>query len=78
MLSDAASPAGGKMSELPLTEQMPRRPIYERYLQRKHHMPLDLPSEAEKRDAIAILRDEWLWADVLNGEALRVLDEAGR
>jgi hypothetical protein len=61
---------------IPVTDKVVRRPIYERLLRRKHHMPLDPPNEAERRDAILILADPW--DDELTVEALRVLDEAGR
>jgi len=57
---------------------MPRRPVYERYLRRRHHMPLDPPSEAEKSDAIRILNEPYLWIDEISDEAFRILDECGR
>jgi hypothetical protein len=61
---------------LPETKKFQRRPVFERYLRRKHHMPLDSPSEAEKHDAILILKDSWLWADVLTDEAELIFKEA--
>jgi hypothetical protein len=61
---------------LPATERFARRPVYERYLARKHHIPLEPPTEAERADAILILRDTW--EDDLSVEATRILDEAGR
>lgn len=33
------------------------RPVYRRYLMRKHSMQLEAPSEEEKRDAIKILNE---------------------
>lgn len=62
---------------IPETDKFLRRPVYERFLKRKHFMPLDPPSEIEKSDAIRILRDEWLWADELYEEAERIFMEAG-
>jgi len=61
---------------IPETDKMPRRPVFERYLMRKHHMPLEPPTEAEKQDAIRVLADAWLWADEISEEAQRILDEA--
>lgn len=63
---------------IPETDKFLRRPVYERFLKRKHFMPLDAPTEIEKSDAIRILRDDWLWADEITEEALRILDEVGR
>jgi hypothetical protein len=62
--------------ELPVSDQVRRRPVYDRLLRRRHHMPLDPPNEAERRDAILVLRDPW--EDDIAEEALRILDEAGR
>ena len=59
---------------IPVTDSIPRRPVYERFLLRKHCLPLEPPSEEEKRDAIRILADPW--EDDLTEEALRILDEA--
>ena len=53
-----------------------RRPVYERYLRRKHQMPLYPPTEEEKGDAIRILQTNW--DDDINEEALRIFDEAGQ
>lgn len=62
---------------LPETTKMKRRPVYERFLRRRHHMPLDSPTEIEKSDAIKILRDKQLWADEIYEEAERIFQEAG-
>lgn len=61
--------------ELPVTDKIAPRPVYARYLMRKHHMPLDPPSEEERADAIRILSDPW--EDEVTTEALRILDECG-
>lgn len=63
------------MTLFPITTQHRRRPVYERHLRRKHAMPLEPPTEAEKRDAILILEDTW--EDELSEEAFRIFDEAG-
>lgn len=60
---------------MPPTDKIQRRPVYERYLRRKHHMPLAPPTDEERRDAIRILHDTW--EDDLTVEALRILDECG-
>lgn len=62
---------------IPETDKFLRRPVYERYLKRKHLMPLEPPTEEEKSDAIRILRDEWLWAPEMYEEAERIFQEAG-
>lgn len=67
-----------KRMVIPETDKFLRRPVYERYLRRHHHMPLDPPTEAEQSDAISILKDEWLWSDEINEEAFRILDESGQ
>jgi hypothetical protein len=59
-----------------LSADVQRRPVFERYLRRKHYMRLDPPTEAEKRDAILILRDTW--EDELTEEAFRIFDEASQ
>lgn len=64
-------------SLIPETDKFLRRPVYERYLKRKHHMPLDPPTEEEKSDAIRILRDDWLWSPEIHEEAERIFQEAG-
>jgi hypothetical protein len=61
-------------SRMWIASQFPRRPVYHRYLMRKHQMQLAPPSEEEKRDAILILKDPY--EDELSEEALRILDEA--
>lgn len=43
------------INDLPVTESQKLRPVYERYLMRKHHMPLDPPTDEEKQDAIKVL-----------------------
>ncbi len=62
-------------ASLPVSTKLIRRPVYERALRRKHHMPLDPPTDAEKRDAILILRESDLWIDEIAEEAFRILDE---
>ena len=62
---------------LPVTDKMKPRPVYARYLMRRHHMPVDPPSEEEKQDAIRILEEPYLWADEIMTEAQRILDECG-
>lgn len=59
---------------LPPTEKISRRPVYERFLRRKHHMRLDPPTEAEIEDARALLAERW--QDDLTEEAWRVLEES--
>jgi hypothetical protein len=66
------------MSDLPATDKMKPTPVYARYLQRKHHMPLDPPSEAEQQDAIRVLAEPDLWIDEISEEAQKILDEAGQ
>lgn len=61
---------------LPATDKITRRPIYERFLRRKHCMHLYPPTEAEKQDAVLILKDPWV--DELTAEAFNVFDECGR
>lgn len=63
---------------IPETDKMPRRPVYDRYLRRRHHMPLGPPSEPEKQDAIRVLEQSYLWIDEITEEAFRILDEAGQ
>lgn len=58
---------------LPPTEKISRRPVYERFLRRKHHMRLDPPTETEIWDARALLAEPW--QDELTEEARRVLKE---
>jgi hypothetical protein len=70
------SERGQILGSLPHTESMRPKPVYARYLRRKHHMPLGEPSEEERSDAIRILRDDWLWADEITTEAFRILDES--
>lgn len=45
------------MSEIPITEQFVVRPVYHRYLRRKHSMTIEPPTEMEKRDAIRVLKE---------------------
>ena len=63
---------------IPETDKLTRRPVYERYLRRRHHMPLGAPTEDEKRDAIRVLEQSYLWIDDITEEAFRILDEAGQ
>jgi hypothetical protein len=66
----------GFLVDIPVTDHVKRRPVFNRYLRRKHYMlPLEPPTEDEKRDAIRILSETW--EDELTEEALRILDEAG-
>lgn len=62
--------------DLPETDKFGQRPVFARYLRRLNRLPLDPPTDSEKRDAIAILRDSYLWADVLTDEAERIFAEA--
>lgn len=62
---------------IPATDKFFRRPVYERFLRRRHHMPLDPPTDLEKSDAIKILRDEQLWSDEIYEEAELIFKEAG-
>lgn len=62
--------------KIPISDQVTLRPVYRRHLMRKHHMPLEPPTDREKRDAIRLLRDAW--EDDVAVEALRILDEAGK
>jgi len=66
------SSRGQILGALPHTESMRPKPVYARYLRRKHHMPLDEPTEEERADAIRILRDDWLWADEILDEAFTI------
>lgn len=43
--------------KVPTTDKFVVRPVYHRYLRRKHSMRCDEPTEPEKRDAILVLRD---------------------
>jgi hypothetical protein len=64
------------MSDLPVSERVLPRPVFARYLRRRKRMWLGPPTEEEKSDAILILRDSWLWADVITEEAERIFAEA--
>lgn len=68
------------MSELPVSDAFVVRPVYHRYLRRKHSMTIEPPSEIEMIDAIRVLKecyppvleiDEFLLA-----EAERIFAEA--
>jgi hypothetical protein len=69
------------MDSLPVSESVRPRPVYWRFLERMHFMPLDPPTESEIADAIAVLRDLYppvLELDeVLLVEAERIFVEAG-
>lgn len=73
---------------LPESRSIAPRPVYERQSWRRAAMflpdwQLREPNEAEKRDAIAVLRDAPSWpddivTDALVLEATRIVDECGR
>ena len=75
-------------TQIPETHTMALRPVFERLLERKQaDDELPPPTEAEKRDAIRVLKENWrddpccTWprtAHALYEEAERILDEAGR
>lgn len=67
---------GPTMASLSESDKIRPGPVYQRYLMRKHHMPLDPPTEVEKRAAIRILRDPW--EDEVSLEAFRIFEEASR
>jgi hypothetical protein len=49
---------------LPPSERMLPRPVWTRFLLRLQKVPLEQPSEDEKRDAVAVLREYGAeWAD---------------
>lgn len=43
--------------DAPISQSVKIRPVYKRYLARKHHMQPGPPTELEKRDAIAVMRE---------------------
>jgi hypothetical protein len=69
------------MSSLPVSEAVKIRPVYRRYLHRKHCLPLYPPSEQEKADAIKVLQECYppVWAidELLLAEAERIFNEGG-
>lgn len=80
------SALGPTMASLPVTENAPYRPVYERALCRHEGRPLEFPTEAEQIDAMQILKGQrgqthwdpsWPVSVVLT-EALRIVDEVGR
>ena len=69
------------MSEWPVTDKIRPRPTYARYVARRlwrlgNGPPLPPPTEDEKRDAVRILGEPFMWADEVSDEAQRILDEA--
>lgn len=66
---------------IPVSESIRPRPVYRRFLERMHFMPLDPPTEEEMRDAILVMRTLYppvLELDeVLLAEAERIFVEAG-
>jgi len=74
---------GPTMQTLPVTTRYRPRPVLARETKRMFGRPLPPPTEAEKADAIEVLRDgpDFLdepWRDYLYDAAERILDEAGR
>lgn len=71
----------GTMADLPVSESIRPRPVYRRFLERMHFMPMDPPTEEEIADAIAVLRDlfppVFELDEVLLVEAERIFVEAG-
>lgn len=67
--------------DLPVSDQISPRPVYRRFLERMHFMPLDPPTEEEMADAIKVLKELYppvLELDeVLLAEAERIFIEAG-
>lgn len=65
---------------LPISQAIKARPVYARFLQRMHFMPLDPPTEEEKSDAILVMKTLYpplLELDeVLLAEAERIFNEA--
>lgn len=60
-------------------DETARRPVYERLLQRKHHMPLEPPTSVEYEDALLVLVEAVERLDAggeLEEEALRILEES--
>jgi hypothetical protein len=47
---------------LPITDRIIERPVFFRYMRRQWGIPMFLPSEGEKQDAIRILK-EGAWTD---------------
>jgi hypothetical protein len=64
------------MTNWPVTDKMKPRPVYARYLRRRHHIPLEPPTDEEKADAIRILSEPYMWADEVGDEAFRIFMEA--
>jgi hypothetical protein len=73
--------SNGTMADLPVSESIRPRPVYRRFLERMHFMPLDPPTEREIADAIAVMRDLYPpvleMDEVLLMEAERIFVEAG-
>jgi len=69
------------MADLPVSDSVRPRPVYRRFLERMHFMPMDPPTEREIADAIAVLRDLYPPVveldEVLLAEAERIFVEAG-
>lgn len=66
------------IDDLPVSESMPPRPVYARWLRRSSLGELSPPTDKELHDAILVLRDTTtvLSADPLHTEAQRIMDEA--
>lgn len=45
------------MDDLPVTDKARLRPVYRRYLEMKHSMPLLPPTEEEQSDAIKVMQE---------------------
>lgn len=69
-----ASDTAGDGVNIPYTDKLPRRPVYERLLKRRHFMPLDPPTRREYEDALNVLVENE--RDELEEEALRIIRES--
>lgn len=67
------SDPAGKGMNIPETTFMPRRPVYERLLKRKHFMPLKPPTRREYEDALDVLIEDE--RDELEAEAIEIIRE---
>lgn len=66
----ASDPPG---AVIPVSDKIIRRPVYERMLKRKHHMPLEPPTRREYEDAMQVLIEDE--RDELEVEAIEIIRE---
>jgi len=74
---------GSILRDLEETTVMPMRPVWARWMRRQRFEPMLPPTDEEKSDAIAVMRDSWdggsdwpLVAEALRREAERIFIEA--